>query len=201
MKFASIDPSLNNTAIVVGEIFYHVDSMKVAEITVTDSVLIKTEKSRNKKIRASSDMITRCRALFRGVKDFLKEHDPMVIFIETPSGSQSAGGARTYGIVCMLIAGLSPAPIEVTPMEVKVAVTNDKVASKEKMIGWAVETYPHLDWLYFKGKLSPQNEHMADACGIVHAGAKTEQFQRLLESAKHFLNTRYFLQKGRLSHS
>ena len=68
-----------------------------------------------------------CRKLFfttfDKLQELINEHKPQVIFAETPSGSQTSSGMKSYGMTCQLIAVLKPEPIEVTPIEVKVAFT------------------------------------------------------------------------------
>ena len=79
----------------------------------------------------------------------------------------------------MLIASISPAPIQVTPHEVKMASVGKKTASKREMIDWAYEKFPDAGWLFHSGKLQNKNEHMADAIAIVYAGIQTNEFQRV----------------------
>jgi Holliday junction resolvasome RuvABC endonuclease subunit len=175
MKFISIDSSLANTGVAIGII----DSSK--KITAVAVMLIETEKTKNKQVRASSDTIQRCRATYRFLRDLIDDYKPDFIFAETPSGSQSASGMKSYGATCQLIGTLSPSPIEVTPDEVKVASVNDKKASKEKIIEWAHSNYPNAGWIVNKstGKLQNKNEHMADAVAVVYAGIKTDEFLRV----------------------
>jgi Holliday junction resolvasome RuvABC endonuclease subunit len=173
MKFISIDSSLANTGIAVGTIG-PTDKIFIEKID-----LASTEKSKHKQIRASSDAITRCRKTYRFVDTLIKEEKPNVIFMETPSGSQSSSGMKSYGATCMLIASISPAPIEVTPTEVKVESVGTKTASKQEMIAWAHALYPEVNWFYHANKLQNKNEHMADAIAIAYAGIETEEFKRL----------------------
>lgn len=174
MKFISIDSSLRYTGIAVGRI------TKTNEILVDKILLTETKKTKNKQIRASSDTIQRCRKTHQFVHDTLNSVKPDVIFVETPSGSQNSSAMKSYGAVCALIASItSPPPIEVTPIEVKVAYMGNKTASKESIIKKASETYPDLDWFYHQKKLQNKNEHMADAIAIVHAGVLTDQFKQI----------------------
>lgn len=174
MKFISIDTSLRYTGIAIGNI----DTEN--NISVSNIVLTETKKTENKQVRASSDTIERCRQTHLFVHDILEKEKPDVIFVETPTGSQSANGMKSYGAVCALIASIiTPPPIEVTPIEVKVAYMNDKTASKEAIINKAAANHPELNWFYHAGKLQNKNEHMADAIAIVHAGIKTNQFKQI----------------------
>jgi len=87
---------------------------------------------------------------------------------------------KSYGATCQLIASLSPAPIQVTPNEVKIASVGKKTASKADMIKWASTKHPDVEWAKHKdGTFKNKNEHMADAIAIAYAGVKTEEFERL----------------------
>lgn len=173
LKFVAIDSSLANTGVAIGTI----DSL--GNPTVERILLTETEKSKNKQVRASTDTIDRCRQTFKFVDQILKDIKPHVIFVETPSGSQSSAGMKSYGATCQLIASLNPAPIELSPIEVKVLTVGSKTASKLDMINWAHKLYPNLEWYWHAGKLQGKNEHLADAIAIVHAGVKTTQFEQL----------------------
>lgn len=172
MRFISIDSSLANTGIAIGMI---VDG----RIIVGEIYLIETEKTKHKQTRASSDTIARCKKTYEFIDKFIKKIKPVVIFAETPSGSQSSAAMKSYGITCQLIAAISPNPIEVTPHEVKIAASGKKSVSKREIIDWAASLYPELKWLYRGEKLQNKNEHMADAIAIAYAGVKTPDFIRL----------------------
>ena len=177
MRFISIDSSLANTGIALGEIKGYL------EVNVEVIGLHETKKTTNKQVRASSDTISRGRSTFQFIKHAIHVHKPDFIFVETPSGSQSSAGMKSYGMTCQLIASLNPKPIEVTPDEVKKASVGKKTASKQEMMDWAYEKYPGLNWDINKstGKLKNKNEHMADAIGIAYAGIKTDDFVRVYE--------------------
>lgn len=173
IKFLSIDASMSNTGVAIGDI------NEQMAINVHEIHLVQTEKTKNKRVRASSDTIQRCRDTHQFLSALLETYKPQVVFAETPSGSQSAAGMKSYGIVCMLLGVISPPPVEVTPDEIKKAVSGKKSASKQFIIDWAYQKYPHLEWRYHRGSLQAKNEHCADAIGAVYAGIKTDEFQRL----------------------
>lgn len=174
MKFISIDSSLANTGIAMGVI--KSDGL----IVMSKIILIETEKTKNKQVRASSDTIARCKQTYEFVHTAIERWAPSVIFVETPSGSQSASGMKSYGATCQLIASVTPDPIQVTPTEVKVGSIGNKTASKKDMINWAHNLYPDLEWDKNKdGTLKNKNEHMADAIAIAHAGINTADFNRI----------------------
>lgn len=175
MKFISIDSSLANTGIAIGTI------NSKGEPEVGQIKLHTTEKSKNKQIRASSDTINRCRSTHKFIQSIIDIIQPDFIFMETPSGSQSAAGMKSYGATCQLIASLNPRPIEVTPNEVKMASVGKKTASKRDMIDWAHDKFPDLSWFINKStkELQNKNEHMADAIAIIYAGIETDDFDRV----------------------
>ena len=109
------------------------------------------------------------------------------MFVEVPVGSQSARAMASYGVCIGLLAALSDKPlIEVTPTEVKLAAVGSKTASKQEMISWASDLYPHLNWIKSRGKseLADKNEHIADAIGAIHAGILTDEFARLVAAVR-----------------
>jgi len=175
IRFVSIDSSLANTGIATGIV------TKDGVITICDIYLETTKKSTNKSVRASSDTVDRCRHTFDFVVDVINSVNPDVVFAETPSGSQSASGMKSYGSTCMLIASISPIPFEVTPQEVKKGSIGLATASKKEMIDWAYDLHPHIDWdLNKDGSLKNKNEHMADAIAIAYAAVQLPEFKRLL---------------------
>lgn len=111
-----------------------------------------------------------------------------VIFVEVPVGSQSARAMASYGI-CIGVLGALRADniplVEVTPTEVKLALTGNKNATKEDMIREAMAYYPEAKFPEHNGKLNPTKaEHVADAIGAIHAGALTPMFQNLMRLLK-----------------
>ena len=151
-------------------------------------ILIETKKGTTKSVRASSDTVSRCREILTGLREFVAGFlgQPILVFAETPSGSQSAAGMKSYGISCAVIATVDPPAIEVTPHEVKVAATGNKSASKADMIAWAVSEYPELPWPMRGGKPMNKCEHLADALAVIKAGTKTEQYHRIM-TALHLI--------------
>lgn len=168
VKFCSIDPSMSNLGVVSG---YITDD----GIEVTGLNLIRTKKSQDKTIRASSDTYQRCRTLLVGMHEVLIDWQPKVVFAELPTGSQSAAGMKSYGISICVMATINTPIIQVTPQEVKVAATGNKTASKKDVIEWAREGWPDASWLY-----TNFDEHLADACGAVVAGIETDQWKQVM---------------------
>lgn len=176
IKVLGVDGALKNFGFAKGEI-----DLATLAIAMTDLALTRTEKSTIKTVRRNSDDLVRARSIAAA----LREHAAgrIVAFAEIPSGAQSARAALSFGMVIGLMANCPIPLIEVQPSETKLATVGTKTASKEEMIEWAVTTYPHLPWLTrkFKGEIQfvDHNEHLADACAVIHAGVKTEQFKQL----------------------
>lgn len=140
-----------------------------------------TKKDTSKKIRASSDTITRCREIDLFRQEIMNTIKPDIVIAETPSGSQSSAAMKGYGISCYLIGSITPSPIEVTPNEVKMASVGVKTASKDDMIEWAMNKHPEADWFYHGNKpVKGKNEHVADAIATIYAGMKTPDFNRII---------------------
>lgn len=178
MRIVTIDPSMRHTALVAFDL-----NVETGVATVCDSITINTEKTTDKRVRASSDLIASCRDLHKGAMAFIQKHSPVLIFAETPSGSQSASGMKSYGISCFLLGTITPSPIEVTPIEVKKASVGEKTASKKEMIAWAFKKHPELDWKLDRSGV-PQattEEHKADAVAVLYAGMKTADYSRARE--------------------
>lgn len=107
-----------------------------------------------------------------------------VVFVEVPVGSQSARAMASYGVCIGILASIRSEGIpliEVTPIEVKLALAGTKSATKNQMIQSAMSWYPEANFPYHNGKLSSTKaEHMADAIGAIHAGVRTPTFQNLM---------------------
>ena len=178
MKFISIDPSLSNLGIVRGEI--------IKDNLILDShTLVSTEKSKNKTIRVSSDVIQRIQFLQNALRVSIEDYKPQVIFAETPSGSQSANGMLSYGISCGLIAMCNPPAIQVTPIEVKKLTVGSKTASKKDVIEYVNNKYQgFLETKRDGSVVETRMEHIADAVCIAEAGMKTDQYKQI----KSYLN-------------
>jgi len=188
IKAVGIDAAFANMG------FAHVNIDRGGLVTCTGLKLISTEgKSDGKGVRKSSTELRRAREL----------HDAMVAeclgnviaFVEVPSGSQSASAARSLGIAVGVLSGCPVPIIEVSPMEVKIAVTGDRKikATKEDVINWAVKRWPDAGWIlherngktWKKGDLQNCNEHLADALATIAAGIATQEFKRLIALLPH----------------
>lgn len=60
-----------------------------------------------------------------------------------------------------------------------------KTASKQDMIGWAMDKHPEANWPMYKHKgintvSEAKAEHMADSIGAIYAGLSSNLFQQML---------------------
>jgi len=174
---AGLDPAFKNWGIARAWL-----DVETLDIEVSRLRLVQTEKRSGKDVRVNSDDLRRARELREAMLE--ETSDCAVIFAEIPSGSQSARSNMGFGIAIGVIAGAPVNVIQVQPLEAKIAAVGKKTASKDDMIAWAVDNYPHSDWLTrkLKGEIryTNDNEHLADALAIIRAGIKSEQFRQLL---------------------
>lgn len=156
----------------------------VAAITVQDLMLISTEGQDRKVVRKSSDDLRRAIEIKTRLVDFCNQRPSQFAFVEVPTGSQSASAARSLGIAVGVLASCPLPIIEVSPMEVKEAVSGSRKvkATKADIIKWAVGQWPTAPWLREKksGRVLNSNEHLADALAAIKAGIRTPEFQRLI---------------------
>lgn len=181
ITFAALDGAVANFGI--ARLSYDTETGK---LEVLDLLLNKTEKSKLKQIRASSDDLQRSQAQAQFVREATK--DCAIVFGEVPSGGQDAKSTRAFGIVTGIYASILQPFQEVNPGEVKIAAVGTRTASKQEMIIWATEKFPDAPWLraksngakWKKGDLIADNEHLADAVAIGHAGIKTPVFMQMI---------------------
>lgn len=172
LKFVSVDPSLAHTALVFGVI-------KNDNLILEKYHQIDTEKSKEKTIRSSSDLVERCRTIFTNSQDWIKGFKPDVVLVEVPSGAQSYSGALSFAVTCYTIATILPTPIQVTPTEVKKLTVGTKTASKQEIINYVHKKYPGFLKTDKNGNPYKNMEHVADAVCIAEAGLKTSQFLQI----------------------
>lgn len=173
IKIVAFDPALSNMGIALMN--YDIETGKLA---LERLKLVQTEPTKHKQVRKSSDDYFRARTLFEEM--VLACQGRALAIAEIPTGTQSSRGAMSNGISIGVMAGCPIKLIEVNYSEVKMAAIGKKTATKAEMIDWAMEKYPHPDWLIrkVKGQMTPiaDNEHLADACAIAEAGIKTPEF-------------------------
>lgn len=176
-----MDPSLSNWGFAFGTY-----DLNTYQLQFTDLKLVRTNKSKHKNIRVNSDDLSRAKLLADAA--FAAARMAQVVFIEVPSGSQSARGSASYGVAIGILASMRSQYqpfIEVTPLEIKLATIGQRSASKQRIIFRAVGKWPTLPWPTVKENdatrvVTSKCEHLADAIGAIEAGIKTEQFAQLI---------------------
>ncbi|MFW6855282.1 hypothetical protein ACODYM_28745 [Burkholderia gladioli] len=179
MKIVGLDPSLRNTGIAIATF----DPI-LMDYTVDQLELAATEKESGKKVRQNSDDLRCARIISMKIREAC--NDAVFAISEVPTGAQSSRAAFSFGIVLGVLANLAVPLIQVSPSEVKMATVGHKTASKLEMINWAVGRHPNVNWLrhqrngkdYQKGDLMNDNEHLADACAVIAAGVRSDEFQQ-----------------------
>ncbi len=177
IRIAGLDGSKANFGISLLDL-----DINTMELTVADLILVKTQKTKNKQVRMSSDNLRRAQEVAVPLRNALK--GCTTAFVEVPSGGQSYDAVLGFGTVIGLYASIEIPVVEVSPSETKLAAVGTKTASKEEMIEWAIENYPDAPWRMrkLKGEMVPvkDNEHLADGVAIAHAGLKVPSFQQTL---------------------
>lgn len=177
MKVVGFDPSLRNWGIASGDLDLKTGVLSNLVLSVTSP-----EKLAGKQVRNNSSDLHRAEMLAQAAVSFSKSAG--VVFVEVPVGSQSARSMASYGI-CVGILGairaLGVTLVEVTPLEVKMAFTGKKNATKRQMIETGLTLYPEANWPRHAGKISETKaEHAADAIASIHAGVQTQMFQSIM---------------------
>lgn len=178
MKILALDPSFANTGWVLANM---TDDGSIVSIS---GGLICTEKTTVKTTRRSSDDFRRAKELAMGLRMLAEQ--AQIVFAEIPSGTQSARASWALGVCLGVLTNVHPKTlVEVTPTQTKLAALGRKDATKPEMIEWASSKRSDLPWKYNRGKLSPTNEHMADALGVLYAGLSHEDYQNYLGILRH----------------
>lgn len=180
IRVAGIDPAFANMGMARMTLDLETLGLELEEVR-----LVQTEKlaGKLKTVRQNSDDLRRAIELQAGFQSGIEGCS--VCFAEIPSGSQHSRSALGFGIAIGVLSA-SPIPIiEVMPLETKTASVGKKTAAKREIITWASDLYPDASgWLRERGKadgrLIDDNEHLADAVAIVHAGIRTPEFKRLI---------------------
>jgi hypothetical protein len=168
--------------------------LNTLEFTLDRFRTVWTEKLAGKKkvVRQNSDDLRRATELHDALHEELD--GCMVAFGEIPSGSQRARAAFAFGVAVGVLASVKIPLIQVMPLETKLGSVGSKTAEKPEIIAWAAERYPEAPWQRYEadtknktgkivnraGDLHVDNEHVADACAVPHAGIRTPEFKSLL---------------------
>lgn len=186
IRVAGIDPALANFGIARMQL-----DLDTLQLRLDGIRTISTEKLAGKKklIRQNSDDLRRAKELHDAMQQELQ--GCTVAFAEIPSGAQHARSALGFGIAIGVLASCKIPLLQVMPIETKMGSVGTKTAEKSDIIGWAAGLYPQAGWQrytqdtrgkspHLKGELHADNEHVADAIAIVHAGICLPEFKQLL---------------------
>lgn len=172
-----MDPSLTAWGIALGNLDLSQGYLDTPELQVIEPV-----KPKGKQVRQNSTDMEVAEQLAKAALSFARK--AKAVFVECPVGSQSARAMASYGI-CVGILGSIRAEgiplIEVSAMEVKMALFGTKNATKQQMIDAALAQYPDANFPMHRGVITAKAEHVADAIGAIHAGVATPVFQNLLK--------------------
>lgn len=172
MRIVGIDPAFANMGLCSCDV-----SRTGAVVEVHALKLVSTEADTAKTVRKSSDDLRRAQELHKALQHFCNDHT--LAFAEVPSGAQSARASWSLGIALGVIASCPIPVIQVSPIEVKLATIGTKTAKKGEIIAWAVEKFPDAGWLRHAGKLTANNEHLADALAVIYAGIRSPSYTQL----------------------
>ena len=130
-------------------------------------------------MRSSEDNIQRAQSIYDELDDKIINEGIELICTETMSWPRNAGVVGKMGIVWGVIASVAwknKVPIiQSSPVDIKFEMTQDRKASKEKVISWVQMVFPNL-------KMPPQEtlqEHCADAVAAVWACRNSQLFRAL----------------------
>lgn len=180
IRVLGMDPSLSNWGMASGML--NITSGVLSDVVLT---LMSPEEIKSKQVRQNSKDLHRSEQLAQSAMEHARR--AKIVFVECPVGSQSARAMASYGI-CVGILGALRAEgiqlIEVTPAEVKTALTGSKDATKAQMIAEATRLYPSANWCMHRNLYAQKNEHLADAIATIHAGVRTPAFKNLMRLLK-----------------
>lgn len=185
IRIAGLDGSKTNFGIAIMDL--DLDTLKM---DVVDLILIKTSKTKDKQVRASSDNLRRAQEVAVPLRKALEQC--VTAFVEVPSGGQDYHSVLGFGTVIGIYASILIPVVEVSPAETKMAAVGTPTASKEEMVEWAVAKHPNAPWRrqtqngakFKKGDLKKDNEHIADGVAIGEAGILTPSFQQTIAILK-----------------
>ena len=181
LRLVGLDPSLRNWGMAVGTFDRETKQLTIDHLDLTCPAL-----SKGKQVRQNSLDLESAFQLYKGAIAAAK--GAHAVFVEVPVGSQSARAMASYGICVGVLGALRANGIpffEVTPNEVKLAGHGSKTATKQQMIGWAMNKHPEANWpTYRQGGIDmvseAKAEHMADAVAAIYAGIACNAFQQML---------------------
>lgn len=181
-RLLGMDPSFSNWGLALAE-YTPGGPLSIEELACVSPKAVK-----QRGVRRNSLDLDRCSMLAQSVLPATRCVD--VVLVEVPVGSQSSRAAVSYGVCLGILGALSKhlPVIQLTPAEVKRALTGNAEATKDEMIDAAVLRHPEAPWprRRVKGELiviKKSAEHMADAVGAIQAGLAHPELLNYLKSA------------------
>lgn len=178
MRVWGIDPSFRNTAIVWGDydremgMLSNLDGYQVSSTS-------RQKRANEYKYEVDFERMSRILEKWRDFSDSIVI-SPEIIHVEAPTGSQSSRAAIGYAVSWMVISYLKLrfplADFHLhKPDQVKEWATGNKTAQKWEMIEAAYGYFPNFPWKLDKrkGRISPSEEHKADALCTLKFGLET----------------------------
>lgn len=197
IRVAGLDPAFANFGI--ARMMLDLDTL---EMSLERFRTVSTEATKERKvIRKNSDDLRRATELHDAMHQELA--GCTLAFAEIPSGAQAARAAMSFGIAIGVLSSCKIPLLQVMPLETKMHSVGSKTADKPDIIAWAAERYRHAPWRRYDrdtrnkkgvivnkaGGLHVENEHVADAIAIIHAGVHLPEFKQslaLLRSTANF---------------
>jgi Holliday junction resolvasome RuvABC endonuclease subunit len=176
MTILALDASINNTGMVI---FDEKNNNNIEFV----QVLVPKQLKKAKGVSASSRDQYRIEQIINEIISVCETYKVDVIVAEQViSGCKNASALKTLSLVAGMLYAVDVLyrPITfINVREVKLALTNDKDASKDSVIGAVLERYPILtDRLSSNRAVSGYNgkaEHIADAVSVYEAFVKQQQ--------------------------
>jgi Holliday junction resolvasome RuvABC endonuclease subunit len=179
IKVVGFDPSTTAWGTALAEV-----DVATLDITIENLILTETANEKAQGVHKNSDDLRRAREQYAAMVAACEGR--ALAITEVPFFSPAAYPAANFnsGLVVGVLASCPIPLIQVFPKDVKIAAVGHHHACKEEMIEWAVNKFPTAPWRTrkLKGavKLTAANEHLADACAVINAGIRTQQFQQAL---------------------
>lgn len=153
-------------------------ALQLDQVLLRQTWVVRTEKSAKKLgVRSGDDVSRRARELAAHIELAIQTHQPGAIALESPSWPRNAGVAAKMGVAFGVVFALAEQHrlplVMASPMDVKLAVTGSKTATKDDVVA-AIETrFPDVAW----PKQTTLWEHAADAIGVVLACLNSDALQ------------------------
>lgn len=170
MIVLGLDPALCNFGIAAMDLL-------PGEERIIELQVLRTEPSAKKRrVGAVEDDARRVSELAAGLAAAVKKHQPVALVVEATGAGKGSKAVRAMALafsVALTIARLAALPVvQVSPLDVKRAMTGRKKAEKDEILLAVEQRYPDLEWPTDVPKGCW--EHAADAVGAVVAALDSD---------------------------